>query len=147
MPLPSALISSVLPSTPLNQGVRAFSFSDQSKYIVSGAARKLLIWDPFNVDTISVMDRLSGPVIDVQVSEVVGKDGEEAGKIYAIIGSAVREVRVWDSASFVPLQTVCDNIHSMNSQVVIKGKGARCLSAMLFVPHLNQLYTAGNRSF
>lgn len=93
-----------------------------------------MVWNPFSLETITSIDRLGGPVIDVHVSE---SDKSDAGKVIALIGSTMREIRVYDSVSFTLLQTVCDSLHA-NSQ-----KGRSCLSAMLYIPHEDQFYTAG----
>ncbi len=108
-------------------GVKCFSWSAFSKYIVSAGDRTLLFWDPFTLEVMMTIDNFRSPVVSVDVHD-------KSNKVFAILSN--KTAHIWHNITFELLQVVSD-------PTVYKPTDN--LSAMVFAPESNMLFTAGNR--
>ncbi len=108
-------------------GVRCFSWSGKNKYLASAGDRDIMLWDPHTMDSIYVFDSLTAPVVDLMVHDP---------QDHMVAVTTDKSIHLWHSITYEPLQTIVDSslYRPLNA-----------LSAMLFVPELHELYSAGNR--
>jgi WD40 repeat protein len=109
-------------------GVRCVAWCNSNKFLLSaGTDRAILIWDPYTLRINMTIDGLTAMIVTLTVND----------RLFEII--AVLEdktIRTWDAVTFEPIATVIDNSFQLPTNL---------LSAALFVPSLNSLYTAGSR--
>lgn len=110
-----------------NLGIKSFAWSSNGKYLVSGADRVLLLWDPFTLEVISRIDSLRSPVVRIEICDVTNK------MFVALIN---KSVLIYNSITMELLQSITDNTLY---------KPTNSLSAMLFLSDRQYLYTAGNK--
>lgn len=110
-----------------NIGVRAFSWSAFSKYIVSGGDRTLLFWDPFTLEVVMTIDSFRSPIVAVEVHDAFNK-------VFAALAN--KTVTVWHNITYEELQVAVDPATY---------QPADHLSAMTFAPDSGSLFTAGNK--
>ena len=108
-------------------GIRCFRWSNVGKYIVSGADRSLLFWDPFTLEIIQRNDSLRSPLMGLEVCDSLQK-------IFAVLSN--KTVLVWHNITFELLQCISDSTIY---------KPINTLASMIFIAEKNMMYTAGNR--
>lgn len=108
-------------------GVKTFSFSAFSKYIVSGGDRTMLWWDPFTLEVIMKIDTFRSPIVSIEVHD-------HYNKVFAILSN--KTISVWHNITFEVLQVITDTTTY---------KPTDNLSAMVFAPDTGCLFTAGHK--
>mmetsp|Transcript_14488 Transcript_14488/g.27096 ORF Transcript_14488/g.27096 Transcript_14488/m.27096 type:complete len:1443 (-) Transcript_14488:197-4525(-) len=109
-------------------GVRCFGWSNASKIICSaGTDRSVLIWDPFTLQIAHRIETLTSMIISIQISD-------DSQQIVIVLEEKV--IKTWDSLTYEPLTTSEDPSVQLPKNLI---------SASLWVPETELLYTAGNR--
>jgi WD40 repeat protein len=108
-------------------GINSFRWSSVGKYLVSGADRTLLFWDPFTLEIMNRNDGLRSPIIGLEVCDPLQK-------VFAALSN--KTILVWHNITLELLQSINDNTIYKPTNV---------LSSMVFVPEKNMMYSAGNR--
>lgn len=108
-------------------GVRAMDWCHKAKYVISVAERSILFWDPHTMDTISSLDSLDSPAVDVSVCDQ---------NDLIVIATTNKSIHVWHSVTYEPLQVLQDKAEYRPNDA---------LSSMLYVSELREYFTAGNR--
>jgi WD40 repeat protein len=108
-------------------GIKAFDWSAFGKYVISGAERTLLLWDPYTLEVMGKIDNLRSPVISVETSDVMCK-------IFTCLIN--KNVLVHHNITLELLQVVSDTTLY---------KPVDTMASMKFVAEKSMLFTAGNR--
>jgi WD40 repeat protein len=108
-------------------GVRAFSWSAFSKYVVSAADRNVHFWDLFTLETVYKIENLKSPVVCLDVQD-------EQNKLFAALVN--KTIYMWHSITYELLQTISDPTFY---------KPINTVTALAFSPDLKTLFTAGHK--
>lgn len=108
--------------------VRLMAWSSNVRNLVSACTdRSLVVWDPYTLQVATKIDGLTAYVIGLYIND-------DAQQI--IVTMSDKTIRTWDCVTFEALHVV----HDTSTQLPLN-----TLSASLWVPSLNVLYTAGSR--
>ncbi len=108
-------------------GIKSFDWSSFGKYVISGAERVLLLWDPYTLEVMGKIDNLRSPVIKVEVSDAYQK-------IFACLIN--KNILVCHNITLELLQVISDTTLY---------KPMDTMASMKFVAEKSMLFTAGNR--
>lgn len=119
--------SSVHSTSYRGHGVVSFDFSRTGKYICSASERRLLLWDPFTLESIYTIDQLSSPVL-----KVIIRDEVEA----IFVTTTDKILRLYHNITYEELQTIADKTYYRPENV---------LSCCYYVAPYKTFYSGGNR--
>jgi WD40 repeat protein len=108
--------------------VRLMAWSHTARCLVSACTdRSLVVWDPYTLQVAAKIDGLTAYVVSLSVND----DAQ-----HIIVTMDDKTIRTWDCVTYDPLHVVYDT----STQLPLN-----TISAALWIPSLNVLYTAGSR--
>lgn len=110
----------------LSSGVRAMDWSSRGRYMISSGDRKVVVWDPYNLDVLSTLEGFSTPVVSILVTDSMDK---------VFICTQGKTISVYHNITFEFLQIIHDHCYYRPRDM---------FTSALYVDMSRSLYVGGN---